>query len=355
MAGFYLIVPALAAYCAAPVVFVVLGKALIDRKRSFTEEVADSEKILRNLEEKNKGLIARHKALEERISEISGLYEITKNMSQALLFEDIFRIFSEFIKKNFRFRTCRLSLSGSGTKAQEKVYEVKNAGGGMSAADFRVPLKSRNQAIGAVDVEGLEEVAVDKFLIVARQFSLQIDKARLYKEIQELAITDGVTGIFVRRYFIGMLAEEFERSFKSKFRLSYLMVDLDHFKDCNDRFGHLFGDMVLKEVARVLKQNIREIDLIGRYGGEEFSILLPETDKAGAVLAAERLREAVARQNFMIYNESLKITISIGVSTFPDNAKTIAELMESADKALYAAKTMGRNKVIQFSGEGRWQ
>ena len=107
-----------------------------------------------------------------------------------------------------------------------------------------------------------------------------------------------------------------KRCEKLKYNFAFLMVDIDHFKDYNDRYGHLVGDAILKEVARTIKENIRQIDLVGRYGGEEFSVILTETDKAGARFAAERIRQAIAQKEIKVYDETLKVTISIGISIF---------------------------------------
>ncbi|MBI4335543.1 MAG: sensor domain-containing diguanylate cyclase [Candidatus Omnitrophica bacterium] len=296
-------------------------------------------------------------------------------MSATLYFDEIFRIFSDFLKGNFKFITCKLILAErrGGRKVVEKVYKLgfeshdaremtqqvvkgdavdEEILSGISKSrrvifweDFvAIPLITQNEVIGALNVEGLEEAALERFLIVARQFGLEIEKVRLYETVQELAITDGLTGMFVRRYFFEMLKVEFDRSLRHNFKLSFIMADLDYFKQCNDRFGHLVGDAVLREVARVLKQNLREVDLLCRYGGEEFSALLPETDKAAAFLVAERLRSAVEKRDLKVYDEVLRTTISIGVCTYPDDAKTITELIELADKALYGAKAGGRNR-----------
>lgn len=341
--------PAIAVFCITPLALTALRKVSGERRAFFSKELENSEKIVDGLKARSIKLNTGLKELDEKISEIAGLYEMTKNMSSSLLFDEIFRIFREFLKKNFKFKICRLSLLNKDEKISGNVYEIKDMPGpGYGTARLEIPLKSQNRVIGMLNVEGLDDGALEKFLIVSKQFSLEIEKARLYEAVQELAITDGVTGIFVRRYFLEMLKEEFERSLKHKFKLSFLMVDLDYFKECNDRFGHLIGDIILKEISKVLRYNIREVDLIGRYGGEEFSLLLPETDKTNAKLVAERLREGVANQDFRAYDEVIRMTISAGISTFPDDAKTIPELIEFADKALYEAKARGRNKVVAF-------
>jgi diguanylate cyclase (GGDEF)-like protein len=123
------------------------------------------------------------------------------------------------------------------------------------------------------------------------------------------------------------------------------MIDVDNFKSFNDQYGHLVGDAILREVARVIKETIRSMDFIGRYGGEELCIVLAETDKDQALLAAERIRQAVEGRSIRVYDEVMKVTISIGLSTYPKDAQTDKSLIEKADKALYKAKLSGKNKV----------
>jgi diguanylate cyclase (GGDEF)-like protein len=170
-------------------------------------------------------------------------------------------------------------------------------------------------------------------------------KVKLYEQIQELAITDGLTGIFVRRHFLERFHEEMARHLRYGLKLSFLMLDIDHFKQQNDSFGHLIGDVILRKTTQILKANLREIDLLGRYGGEEFSIVLPDTDKVGALQAAERIRLAVEEYSFKAYEELSKITISVGIAVFPDDARSVQRLIDCADAALYRAKQEGRNRV----------
>ena len=379
------VLPNLLAFVMAPIVLGALRYASKGMEYSMAKDLDSAEKETEALRNREAKLTGELKELDEKVSEIASLYEVTKEMSSTLLFGDIFHIFSEFLKKNFKFTTCKLILliQGQGEKTIEKVYKIEtpldNGHLTQQAAsldiakpelidieilnevskekkvifweDFiAIPLITQGIVIGVLNVEGLDSEMLEKFLIVSRQFSLEIEKVQLYETVQESAVTDGLTGIFVRRYFLEMFKEEFKRSFRYNFKLSLLMIDLDHFKECNDKFGHLVGDAILKEVTGVLRQNVREIDLLGRYGGEEILILLPETDQKGAVLVAQRLREAISNQTFKAYDELLKMTISIGVSTFPDDAALDTELIESADQALYEAKRQGRNQVVCKKG-----
>lgn len=373
-AQFISVVPTFFAFGITPIGLGVLRTVTDKIKSSLSEELKESEKTTEVLRDKDIRLDSELRKLDTEVSEIASLYEITKAMSATLLFNDIFQIFSEFLKRNFRFIACKLILIKQDREgcAIEKVYKIEEGPSNVVAPELvdieilneiskakriiywqdfiAIPLIAQNRIIGILNVEGLEEEALEKFLIVSRQFSLEIEKVRLYETVQELAITDGLTGISVRRYFLERLQEEFERSLKHNFKLSFLMIDLDYFKECNDKFGHLVGDVILKEVARVLKQNIREIDLLGRYGGEEFSLFLPETDKDGALLVGERLRGVISNRTFKAYDETLRMTISIGVSTFPYDTQTSTELIEYADQALYEAKAQGRNRVVAFKG-----
>jgi diguanylate cyclase (GGDEF)-like protein len=123
------------------------------------------------------------------------------------------------------------------------------------------------------------------------------------------------------------------------------MIDVDFFKHFNDDYGHLVGDVVLKEVAQTIKKNIREVDLVGRYGGEEFGVLLIETGESEAFLVAERIRRSVEGKKYKAYDENLKITVSIGCATYSASLFEASLLIDSADAALYQAKRMGRNRV----------
>lgn len=123
------------------------------------------------------------------------------------------------------------------------------------------------------------------------------------------------------------------------------MLDIDNFKQFNDRYGHLVGDAILRQVSKTIMQAVRQIDFIGRYGGEEISIVLSETNKEQANFAAERIRQSIAADVIKVYDESLKVTVSIGVSVFPDNATDMQNLIEVADQALYLAKETGKNKI----------
>jgi diguanylate cyclase (GGDEF)-like protein len=185
------------------------------------------------------------------------------------------------------------------------------------------------------DIQALESVA--DILATATQNARYVDRVR------QLAYRDGLTGVFNRRYFDSRLVEEITRAARYGGGVSVLMIDLDHFKQINDDFGHMIGDDVLRAVSTIFNRHLRKVDVVCRYGGEEFAVVLPATQGGSAAAVANKLRLAVA--NAQHAGVSLPVTISIGVAEFPANGITRDDIVHSADKALYQAKEGGRNKV----------
>jgi diguanylate cyclase (GGDEF)-like protein len=202
-----------------------------------------------------------------------------------------------------------------------------------------------NQIAGYLAVDRILETDKEKFGILAQQFLIGLRRALLYQKVQGLTITDALTSVYCRRYFLERFSEELKRSKKNKLSLTFLMLDIDNFKQFNDHYGHLVGDAILRQVSKTIRDAVRQIDFIGRYGGEEICIVLAETNKEQSNFAAERIRQSIAAQEIKVYDEALRVTVSIGVSTFPDNALTMQNLIETADQALYLAKETGKNKV----------
>jgi diguanylate cyclase (GGDEF)-like protein len=162
-------------------------------------------------------------------------------------------------------------------------------------------------------------------------------------ELQRLSITDGLTGLYNRRHLMETLEAERRRTDRSERTFAVLMVDVDHFKQFNDRFGHQAGDEVLLRVAGILRKCTRDIDFPARYGGEEFCLLLSESTLEGAVEVAERIRAELADVNF----EGEKVTVSIGAAEYPTDGESVENVLASADAALYEAKRSGRDRVAK--------
>ena len=164
-------------------------------------------------------------------------------------------------------------------------------------------------------------------------------------KLQELALRDGLTGLLNRRYWESCLEREFARHQRYDNPVSLVIFDIDHFKRVNDTYGHQTGDEVIRETARITSQLVRETDFAGRYGGEEFVVLLPGTTLDGAAQFAERLRSSIERQQLDYQGRPLSFTISLGVATLTDDMAGYLTLLERADKALYQSKEGGRNQV----------
>ena len=282
----------------------------------------------------NQELKEENSLLDSEITQILGLYNISKDMSRELDESKIFHIFKERINDYVSVKDCNFL---------DKEADLKSYEGYVN-----FPLIINNEITGYLVASNIAEKDKYRFQILAQQFLIMVKRAFLYKNILELAFMDGLTQIFSRRHLLERFKEELKRSRKFKHNLSFLMVDIDKFKGFNDKYGHLVGDAILREVSKAVKDNIRQIDFAGRYGGEELSIVLPETDKEQALLAAERIRQAIEIRDVKAYDEELKVTVSIGIATFPGDADDSDPLIEAADKALYLAKNAGRNRVCAY-------
>ncbi|MEW5995033.1 MAG: GGDEF domain-containing protein, partial [Candidatus Zixiibacteriota bacterium] len=177
-----------------------------------------------------------------------------------------------------------------------------------------------------------------------------IDNAEAYEELEEMSYTDNLTGLANRRYFAKRLTEEINRARRYSRRLALIFFDLDELKTTNDRFGHLAGDSVLQQVGQILRSNVRSIDIVARYGGDEFCIIMPEADFTTCSRFMERLRSQVASWKFALEgaSEPVSCTISQGGALFPDHAETPEKLIHAADMALLKAKESGRNGLVIF-------
>lgn len=213
-----------------------------------------------------------------------------------------------------------------------------------------VPLKIKGKSHGLVLIEhsipgAFDDDNVRLLKIITQQVSIAIDNARLYEQLQESANTDGLTRVYNRVFFQNQLQNELKQAKQRGYEVSVVLYDIDNFKSFNDSYGHLFGDIVLKTLAQLVKESIRKDDFLARFGGEEFILLLPRTGKDLAFEKAEELRKKIA--GFTIRNENIaaSVTVSMGISTFPTLAQTERTLINSADEALYIAKSSGKNCV----------
>jgi diguanylate cyclase (GGDEF)-like protein len=217
-----------------------------------------------------------------------------------------------------------------------------------SASRMCIPLVSFGQILGVLALESssrnaFRESELQCLESVADICATAIQNAHYVERVKQLAYLDGLTGIFNRRFFELRILEEIERARRYGTGMAVIMADIDQFKRLNDEFGHLLGDEVLRQVSSLFHQQLRKIDVVCRYGGEEFGIVLTQTNASHAVSVAEKLRRMVEHWQFPGVPQT--VTISAGVAAFPDHGTTRDELVRSADNGLYAAKQAGRNRI----------
>ncbi|HHL39659.1 MAG TPA: diguanylate cyclase [Deltaproteobacteria bacterium] len=234
----------------------------------------------------------------------------------------------------------------------------------------RIPVERLSDGVKGIGAGRWTKVEIDDDAEIGRlaeEFNAMVDRLSEYyealeskvaertRELEEanrrleiLAVTDGLTGLYNHRYFYERLAQEFHRTVRYGRPLSFLMIDIDRFKEINDTHGHMEGDKILCELTRIIRRGVRETDIAARYGGEEFAVILPEIDKEGAAVLGERLRLMIENHDWRTVTAGLveRVTVSIGIASWPDDAENAQGLVAEADRALYEAKQKGRNRVV---------
>ncbi|MFQ5579541.1 MAG: diguanylate cyclase [Nitrospiria bacterium] len=224
-----------------------------------------------------------------------------------------------------------------------------------------VPLKLRSQPFGVLNLADkttgrvFSNEDLQLLMAVGGYISIALERHQLYekaRELKRISITDSLTGLLNRRYFHERLLEEVERTRRHQLPVSLIMIDLDNFKSFNDRYGHQGGDEILRFFSHAIRKYIRAIDVPCRYGGEEFTVILPQTSKVDAEIIAERLCRGINEKETLHrkFSSYGTLAVSVGLATFPEDAKTPEELIRNADRALYRAKIQGKNQVVVFNG-----
>ncbi len=228
-----------------------------------------------------------------------------------------------------------------------------------------IPFRSRDRVFGVLRVEfprdaGKIDLETDDAVIRGRWdifntlvnvISVMIDNLRLYERVVQQSIKDPLTGLYNRRYFDRQAHTEFVRAGRFGKSLSFILIDIDNLKEINDEFGHQAGDEVLRQTANILKAHCREMDIIGRYGGDEFVVILLETGADAGLGKAEELCGLIAEHPFATTNgapREIPVTISVGIASLSDEMQNESQLLESADRALYLAKGQGKNRSCRF-------
>jgi two-component system cell cycle response regulator len=221
-----------------------------------------------------------------------------------------------------------------------------------SGSRLSIPLISFGQTLGVLTLHSAQPNAFRQSELqplesVADICANAIQNAHYVERVKQLAYLDGLTGIFNRRFFELRIMEEIERARRYATGMAVVMADIDAFKHLNDEFGHLLGDEVLRQVSSLFHQQLRKIDVVCRYGGEEFAVLLTQTNAEQAVAVAEKLRRSV--ESYQFPGVPRTVTISAGVAAYPEHGKTRDEMVRAADNGLYAAKLAGRNRICLAS------
>jgi len=305
-------------------------------------------------------------------------YELVKRLSEALSWEEMVPSLEKALKYFFRAEGWALYLTDEegqlglvqrrGAIPEPRADDVSRkeaflmtfvpatgVASGQNAWVLGLPLWRLHESLGVLLMR-LPDLEADQqalLLSEANAFAVQLifgmAKAKLFRELQKRSRTDGLTGLTRRGPFEERLAEEVARAKSFRTTFSILMIDIDHFKRMNDTYGHQVGDEVLRTVAHLLKEGLYETDMIARYGGEEFVCLLPRSQASGLRQKADQIRARVEGHAFVIGLESVTVTISIGIAHFPADGGTPETIMAAADRALYAAKDAGRNRVMEAS------
>lgn len=241
----------------------------------------------------------------------------------------------EDINNDFRF-----DIEGMGQEERRGVTSL-----------IAAPFISDSNVVGVLRMDSAAESAFsldDLRLLkaIADLGAVAIEDAQFYQQTLQLAVRDGLTGLYLRRYLSERLREEVEKAARGKSAFSFLMMDIDHFKEYNDRYGHTAGDIVLRRLSEILLSACSQTQaVVSRFGGEEFAVVLPGSSKDEAVRFAEGLREKISSEEVILRRMPTRVRVSAGVACFPDDAESVEGIIEAADRALYRAKEQGRDRV----------
>lgn len=322
---------------------------------TFLKKIGHSLQTLKyRLELKRKSSLIEnmnHK-LTEAFHGISLLYTVSQYLSSALDVEAVISSVQKIFTHQFHCDYFSLHLV---LEHSRKLSLVAEQGERLQAEEpgcvFSVPLVLQDEQIGILTILRRDKDSItltdrQSLESIASQIAVAYDRARLYSKTKELALRDELTGVYNRRYFYQMLDGELKRARRAGRNVSLLMIDADRFKKFNDDHGHLKGDECLRGMANLLKSNLREGDVLARFGGEEFVLMLTDANLHQSFHVAEKLRNLVQNElNVPVPHKGFAhATVSIGVSSYPSCADNLHDLIDTADMALYEAKGAGRNR-----------
>lgn len=381
---------AFTAICAAAIALMYYYHSILKDELNDKNNVCKKESdILSQLLRQNERLNHDNEELEHSLDEIVTIYEFMKNLGSTLDLEEALRVLQQTFFSLTRFKSAELVLFSDNTMSD--AYDLSDPAGPIKINPNKlhsfkknaieqivktpeivtydkndpgmnlpfpedtdtftaIPLTAEKKLVSILIIENMPAEYLDKISFLTMQFALEVNKTTLFKKVRELSVIDSLTSLYLRRHFTILLDNELHRCAKQNHSISFLMIDVDFFKRYNDEYGHLVGDFILKTIADILRQKSREIDLLCRYGGDEFALALPKTSAEEANLVAERLRRAINEFLFRVQNDKFQISVSIGISVCtPKLARkpnVTAELIETADLAMYQAKSRGKNRIV---------
>jgi diguanylate cyclase (GGDEF)-like protein len=263
------------------------------------------------------------------------------------------QVFSILGEGSIEMERLTLQVEKKKLRSKQKVMDPE----ATLKSHLTLPLVIEGEIIGCISINSDQAnmynvPRLQFFSVFGYQMAASLRHIRRFSTAKKEAIYDTLTNLFNRRHFEERLSAETQKAFENESNLSMIMVDIDHFKKVNDTFGHDGGDKVLREIASLLKNSVRQHDTVARYGGEEFALLLPGAPLDPTNMVAERIRRSVENTPFNMGQTQIRVTISLGISNFPiHRMKSKEELVKMADLALYEAKNGGRNRVCIFRGE----
>ncbi len=349
----------------------LLSWAISESRRSLAREEAslafEADADLKEIKEAERGLDyyrSRQREASARIRLRRDMAESAKTLGRCLSREDVYRKLAEILGERFPGSAVEfpveegsdpfLRLAASSRRplfiADAQADERLRGAAGQIRSAMLLPLRVSREPAGFIKISSpkpsaFTEAELKGADLMATLAGLSLENIVLYERVRSQAVHDALTQLFSRKAFDERLHEEVLRAGRARLPLSLVMIDIDHFKSYNDRYGHQAGDELLKRVSAVLFKHIREVDMAARYGGEEFCLLLPSLPYADAYALAESVRQAVSREVFVFRGEATRVTVSLGVATFPEDAATGSQFVRAADERLYRAKRAGRNRT----------
>lgn len=270
------------------------------------------------------------------------LYNLTKILSETLNINENISIIAKYIKEY-------ISSDFSFYLYDDEIENYKLLYGKIYSNGQKIEIEDKDGIYAVFIINSNNENVLQNARTLSVEITPFIKRIYLFNKIEYLSQKDGLTGLYRRGSFNEKLEYEIIRAKNFKHTVGLMMVDIDHFKKINDTYGHQVGDEILKGVARILKDNVYETDFVARYGGEEFAVIMPRAQREGSYRKAEYIRQVIENTVFKTELVELKITISIGLAYYPEDASDSKELIEKADKALYYSKEHGRNQTTDYS------